>query len=227
MRIPSAAILQGNLIPIGEDLDGAVAALIEPFACVLRGQDAIRIQPGEVILIVGAGPIGIMHMMLAHLRGVRSAIVSEVIPERVVQAKNLGAVHVVNPNRENLKSVVHEHSEGMGADAIIIAAPAHQAQEEALELAAVGGHINYFGGLPKDRPTITFNSNLVHYKELIVTGTTGSSTEDCRRAAALISSGQIDLSGIVSARYPLSNAQEAFVFADKRQALKVVLEPDS
>ncbi len=227
MRIPSAAILQGNLIPIDEDLDGAVAALIEPFACVLRGQDALHIQPGEVVLIVGAGPIGMMHMILADLRGARSVIVSEVIPERVEQAKSLGAIHVVNPERGNLKSVVLEHSEGMGADAIIIAAPAHQAQEEALELAAIGGRINYFGGLPKDCPTITFNSNLVHYKELVVTGTTGSSTEDCRRAAALISSGQVDLSGIVSARYPLSDAQEAFAFADERQALKVVLEPVS
>jgi L-iditol 2-dehydrogenase len=227
MLLPSAAIHQGNLIPIGEDMDGAVAALIEPFACVLRGQDALYIQPGEVVLIVGAGPIGVMHMMLAHLRGVRSAIVSEVIPERVAQARSLGAIHVVNPEQENLKSIVLEHSEGMGADAIVIAAPAHQAQEEALELAAVGGRINYFGGLPKDCPTITFNSNLVHYKELVVTGTTGSNTEDCRRAAALISSGQIDLSGIVSARYPLGDAQEAFAFADERQALKVVLEPGS
>ena len=59
MRIPSAAILQGNLIPIGEEIDATVGALIEPFACVLRGQNALHIQPGEVVLIVGAGPIGI------------------------------------------------------------------------------------------------------------------------------------------------------------------------
>ena len=82
-------------------------------------------------------------------------------------------------------AVVAEESKGEGADVIIVAAPAHAAQQSALELAAIGGRINFFGGLPKDRPTIEFDSNRVHYKELVVTGTTACSTSDCRRAAAL------------------------------------------
>ena len=87
MRVPSAAILQGNLIPIREDVDPAAAALIEPFACVLRGQGAVHIQPGESVLVIGAGPIGSMHVMLAQMRGAGRVIVSELIPERAAQVR--------------------------------------------------------------------------------------------------------------------------------------------
>jgi L-iditol 2-dehydrogenase len=110
-------------------------------------------------------------------------------------------------------------------DAAIVAAPSHKGQETAVELAAIGGRINFFGGLPKDRPTIQLNSNLVHYKELIVTGTTACSTQDCQRAAAIVNSGRIDLSTLIGARYPLGEAIEAFSMAESGKVLKVVLEP--
>lgn len=225
MRIPVAAILQGNLIPIDESVDPAVAALIEPFACVLRGQDAVRIRPGDIVLVVGAGPIGLMHMLLAQIQGAARVIVSEISPERLAQAVELGADRAVNPAEEDLAAVIDQESREEGADVILIAAPAHKAQEEALKLAAIGGRINLFGGLPKDRPTISFDSNLVHYKELIVTGTTACSTNDCWRAAAIASSGRIDLSKLVSARFPLREVNEAFTAAGDGSAIKVVLEP--
>ena len=225
MRVPSAAILQGNLIPISTDVDPAAAALIEPFACVLRGQDAVHIQPGETVLVVGAGPIGIMHMLLAQLRGAGRVIVSELIPERGEQAQAFGADLVVNLVEEDLAKIIAEQTDGLGVDAAIVAAPSHKAQETAVELAAIGGRINLFGGLPKDRPSIELNSNLVHYKELIVTGTTACSTQDCQRAAMIVNSGRIDLSKMISARYPLAEALQAFSMAESGKALKVVLEP--
>ncbi len=108
---------------------------------------------------------------------------------------------------------------------VIVAAPSHAAQEAALRLAAIGGRINFFGGLPKDKPFIQLDANLVHYKELLVTGTTACSTFDCRQAAEIINSGRIDLSGLVSARFPLGQALQAFAAAEDRSALKIVLEP--
>jgi len=94
-----------------------------------------------------------------------------------------------------------------------------------LHLAAIGGRINYFGGLPKDRPTITFNSNVVHYKELVVTGTTACSTSDCWRAAAIVSSGRLELSELVSGRFALVQIREAFEAAESKNALKIVVQP--
>jgi L-iditol 2-dehydrogenase len=225
MRIPAAAILQGNLIPISEQLDSAVATLIEPFACVLRGQEAVHIQPGESVLVVGAGPIGIMHVMLARLQGAAKVYVSELNSERAIQVREFSADIVVNPADEDLSQIMNNQTKGTGVDVVIVAAPAHKAQQAALDVAAIGGRINFFAGLPKDNPTIEMNSNLIHYKELIVTGTTASSTQNCQRAAEIVNSGRIDFSNLISARFPLSEAVDAFSVAESGKALKVVLEP--
>jgi L-iditol 2-dehydrogenase len=225
VRIPAAAVFQGNLMPVREDLDPAVAALAEPFACVVRGQNALHIRPGEVVLVMGAGPIGIMHLLLARLRGAGRLLVSDLIPDRLSQAIALGADRAIDLNHEDQAQVVFAESNGQGADAVIVATPAHQAQEAALQLAAYRGRINFFGGLPKDRPTIHFDSNLVHYKELLVTGTTACSTQDCRQAAAIVNSGRVDLAPLISARFPLENALQAFAEAENRRALKVVINP--
>lgn len=225
VRIPANSVQQGNVIPISEAVDPAVAALTEPFACVLRGQNALNIQPGEVVLVIGAGPIGVMHAKLARARGAGRVIVSEPIQERAAQILRMGADRVVDPTSENLKTVVNEESQGRGADCIIVAAPVHAAQESALDLAAISGRINYFGGLPKDRPTINFDSNLIHYKELVITATTACSTADCWQASQIVNSGLVDLSDIVSQRYPLKEAVAAFAAAEDRRSLKIVLDP--
>lgn len=225
MRVPVNAVQQGNVIAVSERVDAAVAALMEPFACVLRGQNALHIQPGEIVLVIGAGPIGVMHTKLAKARGAGRVLVSEPMPERAIQAKRIGADRVVNPVEENLQEVLDDESHGRGADAIIVAAPVHAAQESALNLAAIGGRINFFGGLPKDRPTINFDSNLVHYKELVITGTTACSTNDCWQATRIVNSGLVDLTDLISQRYPLREAVAAFAAAEDRKSLKIVLEP--
>jgi L-iditol 2-dehydrogenase len=225
VRIPANSVHQGNVIPVSEAVDPAVAALMEPFACVLRGQNAVHIKPGEVVLVIGAGPIGVMHTKLAKARGAGCVIVSEPIPDRAAQVLRMGADRVVNPASEDLQSVLKEESRGRGADVIIVAAPVHAAQENSLELAAIGGRINFFGGLPKDRPMIQIDSNLVHYKELVITGTTACSTADCWQAAQIVNSGLIDLSDVVSQRFPLKEAVAAFAAAEDRKSLKIVLEP--
>jgi L-iditol 2-dehydrogenase len=225
MRVPVAAVQQGNVMPVGETVDLAVAALIEPFACVLRGQAVLDIRPGDVVLVMGAGPIGIMHLKLARLRGAGRVLVSEVNAERAAQALRLGAGRVVIPAEEDLAAVLSAETGGQGADVVIVAAPSHAAQEAALQLAAIGGRINFFGGLPKNQSTIQFDSNLVHYKELRITATTACSTADCRQAAQIVSTGQVDLSDLVSKRYPLQDAAAAFAAAEDRNNLKVFLEP--
>ncbi len=225
VRIPANSVQQGNVIPVSESVDPAVAALMEPFACVVRGQNALHIRPGETVLVMGAGPIGVMHVKLAKARGAGRVIVSEPIPDRAAQARRMGADRVVDPVSEDLRSALDEESHGRGADVIIVAAPAHAAQESALGLAAISGRINFFGGLPKDRPMVNIDSNLIHYKELVITATTACSTADCWQAAQIVNSGLVDLSDLVSRRFPLREALAAFAAAEDRKSLKVVLEP--
>ena len=225
VRIPARSVEQGNMIPVSESVDPAVAALMEPFACVVRGQNALHIQPGEVVLVMGAGPIGVMHAKLAKARGAGRVVVSEPIADRAAQARRMGADRVVDPSSEDLSEALKQESAGRGADIVIVAAPAHVAQQSALELAAIGGRINFFGGLPKDRPTVTLDTNLVHYKELVITGTTACSTADCWQAAQIVNAGLVDLSDIVSQRFPLKEAVAAFAAAEDRKSLKVVLQP--
>jgi L-iditol 2-dehydrogenase len=225
MRVPGNCVLQGNVIPVSESVDPAVSALMEPFACVLRGQNALHIQPGEIVLVMGAGPIGVMHVKLAHSRGAGRVVVSEPVPDRAAQVSRMGADRVVIPTQEDLNKIIAEESNGRGADVIIVAAPVPAAQESAIDLAAIGGRINFFGGLPKDKPMINLDSNQVHYKELVITGTTACSTADCWQTAQIINSGLIDLSDLVSQRFPLREAEKAFSAAEDRKSLKIVLEP--
>jgi L-iditol 2-dehydrogenase len=225
MRVPARALEQGNVMPVRADLDPAVAALIEPLACVLRGQTALGIRAGDAVLVLGAGPIGVMHVKLAQMSGARRVLVSEPNPLRLELARDAGADRAVNPAVEDLAAVVAMETGGQGADAIIVATAAHAAQEVAPHLAAIRGRINFFGGLPKDRPTINFDANLVHYRELVVTGTTACSTHDCRRAAEIVNSGHIDLSDLISARFPLAAVGEAFAAAEDGRSLKIVIEP--
>jgi L-iditol 2-dehydrogenase len=147
------------------------------------------------------------------------------VPDRAAQALRIGADRVVDPINENLAEIIKDESNGRGADVIIVAAPVHAAQEAALTLAATSGRINFFGGLPKDKPSINFDSNLVHYKELVITATTACSTNDCWQATRLVNSGLVDLSDLVSQRFPLNQAATAFAAAEDRKSLKIVLEP--
>jgi L-iditol 2-dehydrogenase len=121
--------------------------------------------------------------------------------------------------------VVKEESGGRGADVIIVAAPSKIAQQVALEIAGIGGRINLFGGLSKEDPYIRFDSNAVHYKELVVTGTTACSTYDCLRSADLVNSGRLDLSPLITSRFPLKQAVEAFKAAADGINLRVSVEP--
>ncbi len=223
MRVPSAAILQGNVFALEANIDPEAAALVEPLACVLRGQNATDTRIGDIVVIIGAGPIGLMHLMLARLRGASRVIVSQRSPERLEVAKALGADVTVTPDR--LADAVGEASHGDGADVVIVAAPSAEAQASAVRIAAIGGRINFFGGLPKEKPTVEIDANMIHYRELVVTGTTACSTKDCRDAAALVNAGRLDLSPLISARYPLRDAVEAFAVTESRKALKVVLRP--
>ena len=223
IKLPAAFLEQDNLIPFDQSLDGAEIALAEPFACVLHGQDALRIGSEEVLLIMGPGPIGIMHVIAARAAGVKKIVVSGKSSERLQMAIAAGADRVVNVREETLRKVIAAETEGRGADLIVVATGVREAMEEAPALAAIKGRVNLFAGLPNNDIAISLDANLIHYKELIVTGTTGCSTDDCRRSLQMISSGAVDLAPLISARYSLDRATEAIGAVRAGNVLKVAI----
>jgi len=227
MRVTAPAIEQGNVILVDRAADAASMALAEPFSCVMHGQERVGVGADDNVLIEGAGPIGIMHLLLARLRGARRIIVCDLSQHRLARASEFGADRVIDITQENLTELVMDETGGAGPDVIIVAAASPAAFEAAVSLAAVGGRINFFAGLPKERPFISLDANLVHYKELIVTGSTGCSTNDCRKAAELVASGRVDLRPLISERFPLLEAKSAIEAAQGQHGLKVILEPNS
>jgi L-iditol 2-dehydrogenase len=209
---------QGNVLVVDDGCDMAALALVEPLACALRGSKACRIAEGDVVVIVGAGPVGLMHLQLAKLCDPATVIVSEPSATRRAEAERFGADVTVEP--ADLAEAV-----GDGADVVITAAPAPAAQAQALELAAPGARINFFGGLPRDSSRVELDTNLIHYRELLVTGTTANTNADCREALELVVSGRVDTAALIGDREPLDAAADAFAAARSGELLKVVIEP--
>jgi len=213
--LPRELVEQGNLLPVRNGADPAAVALAEPLACALRGSRACRIGAGDVVIVFGAGPIGLFHVALARLAGAAEVLVAEPNAERRARALAFGAT-----------GAAADASELHGAaDAVVVAAPVAAAQRQALELAGPGGRVNFFAGLPRDRSRVELDTNLVHYKELVVTGTTASTNAECRDALELILDGRVDAASLIDARFDLDAAAEAFDLAGSGRALKVVIEP--
>jgi L-iditol 2-dehydrogenase len=223
LKIPAAAVSQGNVIPLAAGVDPLAAALIEPLACVLRGQEHLDIEPADAVLVVGAGPIGLLHVMLARMKGAERIAIADRWPQRLALAQDLGADRALDLREHTLADAGRPESGDRGFDVIIVAAPSLEADVAALDLAAPGGRINWFAGLPKTDSTAPIDTNIVHYKELRVTGTSACSTSDCQRAAEIVNSGRLDVLPLVTRVRPLEEAPKEFVGAKDHASLKTVL----
>jgi L-iditol 2-dehydrogenase len=224
--VPDRAASRGNLIRLDDACSADAAVLIEPLACVLRGQDKINVHAGDTVLVAGGGPVGLLHIALAKQRGAALVICSEPSPDRRAAARRAGAAVAVDPG-DDVEAAVLDATDGVGVDVVITAAPVHALQAAALHLAAPGGRVLFFGGLPRSRPTVELDTNTIHYKELTVAGTTASTLDDCRRAAELAGQGRIDLEWMVSDRVHLTDFAEAIAKVRDGTARKVVVKPST
>ena len=225
MIVPEKGVRNGCVHKIPEGLSFEEAALAEPLACVINGQELSKIRLGDIVLIIGSGPIGCLHTELARLNGASLVILADLEEERLKLAQFTGADFFINCSVEDIKERVGEITEGHMADRVIVAAGSGKAQEDSLPLVAKMGSINFFGGLPKKSPNITFNSNLLHYGEFFVVGTHGSTPYHNEIALSLISSGKIKIKKYISRRFPLKNLLEGLKLAEERKSLKIIILP--
>jgi L-iditol 2-dehydrogenase len=227
VRIPSRAVESGNLIPLAgagaKAEDWVHAVLAEPLACVVRGQRRAEVRPGDSVFVGGGGPVGLLHVALARAYGATVVICSDPNPVRRDAAVRAGATHVIDTRSEPVGKRIMGITADRGVDVFITAAPSHELQAQSLKFAAVGGRVLLFGGLPKSRPTVELDTNLIHYKELSVHGTTACMVEDCRQAIELIKSGRVDTTWMVSHQYSLKDFDQAIQGVLDSTALKVAL----
>jgi L-iditol 2-dehydrogenase len=224
--VPPVAVRTGCVNAVPDNVSDHEAALAEPLACAINGQDLSRVAQGDAVLIIGSGPLGCLHAQLARARGASTVVLADIAPERLDMARPVaGADAYVNTSAEPLKEAVDRVSAGRGMDRVIVACGAPQAQVESLDLVAKRGSVNFFGGLPKDAPTITIDSNLIHYREFFITGTHGSAPADNRLALELISKGKVNVRDLVSRVITLDELLAGLELVEQRKALKVVVEP--
>jgi L-iditol 2-dehydrogenase len=211
-----------NVFPLKETTDLLAATMTEPLACVLHGQKKARVEAGSVVLIVGAGPIGLLHLQAAKFAG-SSVIVSDISPGRLETALGFGADHVVNPGEEDLEKVVSEASGSWGADAVIVAASVSRAIEESAQLLAVDGTIVLFAGV-RSQTQIMLDPNLIHYREINITGSSDYTDVDFVKALRFIEGGYIDTKKLITDILPLENLKQGMELMATGDRLKVLIK---
>ena len=211
-----------NVFRLKPDTSLKAASLMEPLACVTRGQTLLDLYPGQVELVVGAGPIGLMHMQVARAFGAQ-VIVSDPLADRLAKAKELGADWVINPTEADLPKLVKDLSDGWGADAIVVTVGSARLVEQMVPLLAPGGKLNIFAGIyPKDE--LRLDPNLIHYGEFSVTGSADSTQADMLHALAFIENGQVRTADLISHILPLEALGQGLEMVKNRVGLKVVVE---
>ena len=226
MIVPQSVIKADGVNTIPDGLSFDEASVAEPLACALNAQRLIHVGKGDTVLVMGAGPIGCLHIRLARALGATKVMLADINGGRLeLSANAVQPDRAIDMSTENLEEIVMAETGGIGPSVIITAAPSGQAQEQAISLVAPGGRVSFFGGLPKDKPVIQLDSNVVHYKELILGGANGSSPAQNKEALELIASGAVPVADLITHRLPLSQVEDAINAVTSGEAIKVVIKP--
>ncbi len=211
-----------NIHTLKSETSLKAAAFMEPLACVVRGQDMMRLYPGEIELVVGLGPIGLMHLQVARAFGAQ-VIASDPVAERLAKARELGAEWTVNPAESDVVQFVREVTGGWGVDAAVVTVGSARLVEQIIPTLAPGGRLNIFAGIyPKDQ--IHLDPNQIHYGEFILTGSSDSTPENMQRALSFIENGQVNTEALISHLLPLEDLGKGLEMVKSRQGLKIMIQ---
>jgi len=223
VRVP-AKIVRQNVHRIPDHVSFKEAALLEPLACVVHGNDLADIRLGDSVVIVGAGPIGLLHLQLAKHRGAGKVIVIDVSDARLESAHKLGAENTINPERENQIQKVTELTGGLGADVVIEAVGLPETWENTIRMTRKGGTALLFGGCPSGT-SVSVDTGELHYGELTIRGAFHHTPSCVEKALSLISSSIIMTSEIITHEMPLKDVEKALQLMAEGKAVKVAIIP--
>ncbi len=226
LRVPALAVRNGNLFRVTSDIPSDIMSLAEPLGCCLNAHSRLRVGLKDTVAVIGAGPIGIMHACLARLQGAQKVILLDNNPARLALAArfDIDAAVLVRPDGSH-RDEVRALTGGFGPDVVVVAVSSAAAQNDALDLAARAGRVNFFAGLPKSDPIAALDVNHIHYKELEISGSYSEKKSDFQAAFALLHSGRFPADRIITHRLPLQRIGEAFPLMESGVALKVCILP--
>lgn len=225
LAIPALALEGGHVVKVPSDVPAAWAALAEPTSCAVNAVEQCHIQKGDCVLVMGAGPMGLLNAVVARAFGAAKVLMTETNPLRRTQAAHFGLDRIIDPTSEDLTEVVRQETSGIGADVVIVAAPAALPQEQALSLVRKRGTVCLFASLPVGHAILQLDSRLIHYGELRVIGSSDSTPHHVQRAVELIATKQIPADKIASHCLPLDQITKAFELMQSGEALRVVMIP--
>lgn len=224
VKIPKEAIACGNVVEIPDSVSDEIAAISEPIAAAYHGIQQAQLKDGDVFVIVGAGPIGLFHVQLSKSVNLGKLIVIEPIAEKRQMAKEMGADIVIDPMNEDAKAIIMEATGKKGADSVIIDVGVPSVLEQSIDYVKKGGRFVIFAGNPVGSK-VTIDPNVIHYKELVVTGSSSSSADNQREVFKLLDSGKVDCSQMVSGVFTLEEWQTAFDMKANYMGIKTILDP--
>ena len=222
--LPASLVSQGHVAPLAPGVSFERAALTEPTACVLNSLESCRFRAGASAAILGAGPMGLLHIVLARALGAGAIVVAEPVESRRAAAEAVGADVVVDGDAGAFRGAVAEATGGEGADVVIVSVGLDGLTETALSVAGRQSSVNLFAGFPPES-SATIDVNALHYQEVSLTGTQNATPDQFRRTAALLPA--LDgLERIVTHRFSLSDAAQAYESRRDPAVLKTLVLPD-
>jgi len=224
IKVPARMVLV-NMQEIPDHVTYEEASVAEPLACVMHGVEAARVKLGDTVAIIGAGPIGLLHLLVSRKLGAKKIVMIDLVEERLDFALKLGADVVVNAAKKDVVENVRQASNGYGADIVVEAIGTPATWEQALKLARKGGTVLEFGGCPP-QTQIMIDTEQFHYGELTAMGAFHTTPLHFRKALDLIASRTVDVRPLITREMPLESITEAFeLLSASKNEIKIAIRP--
>jgi L-iditol 2-dehydrogenase len=219
------AVRAQQIFPISDDISFREAAFSEPVSCCIRSLKKIEISLAEDLLILGAGPMGIMHLQVALSMGAR-VFVSDPDAERLTTARELGAYKTIDPSSESLKDIILDETGGRGTDACVVTSSAKEALFGSFDVLAKTGRINIYTSY-MDKPVLPIDANTLHRNEIMITGSEGRTEFDFHQAVRLICFQKIDVRPLISGVVSFGEIEKGIQEAMTSKTYRVLLEHEA
>jgi L-iditol 2-dehydrogenase len=229
-------VVKHNLFHKPESIGFEQAALLEPLSCVVHPYGKLNMNELKNALVIGAGPIGLMHLLYLKMKGI-NVIVSDISEERLSIAKKMGADQVILHSKDDdpptpplgkggimPEQVIADATDGLGADLVIECTGQKNVWEKTVDYARRGGTVILFGGCPSGT-SVSYDSHRLHYDELTIFGSFHYSPRDVQIACKMLTEKKMDLSGIISGEFPLGEIEKAFMLLKEGKGIKYALKP--